>query len=43
VEQVGKIRISIAGSLPTRRSEELGAAKAAEEVIELVDDKAHRR
>ena len=43
VEPAGKIRISIAGSLPTHRSEELGAAKAAEDEIEVVDDKAHRR
>ncbi len=32
----GKIRISVAGSLPTRRSEELGAAKGVEEEIEVV-------
>jgi beta-glucosidase len=33
---VGKIRISMAGSLPTRRSEELGAAKGVEGEIEVV-------
>ena len=33
---VGKIRISVAGSLPTRRSEELGAAKGVEEEMEVV-------
>jgi beta-glucosidase len=32
----GKIRISVAGSLPTRRSEELGAAKGVEGEMELV-------
>jgi beta-glucosidase len=32
----GKIRISVAGSLPTRRSEELGAAKGVETEIEVV-------
>jgi beta-glucosidase len=31
----GKIRISVAGSLPTRRSEELGAAKGVEAEIEV--------
>jgi beta-glucosidase len=31
----GKIRLSIAGSLPTRRSEELGAAKGVEAEIEV--------
>jgi len=32
----GKIRISVAGSLPTRRSEDLGAAKGVEGEIEVV-------
>jgi beta-glucosidase len=32
----GKIRISMGGSLPTRRSEELGAAKGVEGEIEVV-------
>lgn len=32
----GKVRISVAGSLPTHRSEELGAAKGVEGEIELV-------
>jgi beta-glucosidase len=32
----GKIRISVAGSLPTRRSEELGAAKGVEGEIEVI-------
>jgi beta-glucosidase len=32
----GKIRISVAGSLPTRRSEELGAAKGVEGEMEIV-------
>jgi beta-glucosidase len=32
----GKIRISVAGSLPTRRSEDLGAAKGVEGEIEIV-------
>jgi beta-glucosidase len=32
----GKIRISVAGSLPTHRSEELGAAKGVETEIEVV-------
>lgn len=35
VVPAGKIRISVAGSLPTRRSEELGASKAAEAEIEV--------
>ena len=33
---VGKIRISVAGSLPTRRSEDLGAAKGVEGEMEVV-------
>jgi beta-glucosidase len=36
VEPPGKIRISVAGSLPTRRSEELGAAKGVEAEIEVM-------
>jgi beta-glucosidase len=36
VEPAGKIRISVAGSLPTRRSEELGAAKGVEAEIEVM-------
>jgi beta-glucosidase len=36
VEQVGKIRINVAGALPTHRSEQLGAAKPAETGIEVV-------
>ena len=42
-EPAGKIRISVAGSLPTARSVELGAAKAVEAEVEVVDDKARRR
>ena len=33
VEAAGKVKISIAGSLPSKRSEELGAAKDAEATI----------
>jgi beta-glucosidase len=36
VVPVGKIRISVAGSLPTPRSEELGAAKAVTTEVEVV-------
>jgi beta-glucosidase len=36
LEPAGKIRISIAGSLPTPRSVELGAAKAVETEVEVV-------
>jgi len=43
VEPAGMIRISVAGSLPGKRSEELGAAKAALSEIEVLDDKARRR
>jgi beta-glucosidase len=43
IEPVGKIKISVAGSLPTRRSEDLGAAKAVVAEIEVVDEKARRR
>jgi beta-glucosidase len=43
VQPAGKIRINVAGSLPTRRSEELGAAKGVEAEIEIVDEKARRR
>ena len=43
VELAGKIKISVAGSLPTRRSVELGAAKGVETEIEVVDSKARRR
>jgi beta-glucosidase len=32
----GKIRISVAGSLPTHRSEELGAARGVETELEIV-------
>jgi beta-glucosidase len=40
----GKIRISVAGSLPTKRSEELGAAKGVEtEIAVVADEKGHRR
>jgi beta-glucosidase len=42
-EPAGKIRISVAGSLPTPRSVELGAAKPVETEIEVVDSKGHRR
>jgi beta-glucosidase len=34
-QAAGKIRISVAGSLPTHRSEELGAAKAVETELEI--------
>ncbi len=43
VQPLGKIRISVAGSLPTPRSEELGAAKAVETEIEVVEAKGNRR
>ncbi|HLI93849.1 MAG TPA: glycoside hydrolase family 3 C-terminal domain-containing protein, partial [Puia sp.] len=36
VEPEGKIRISVGGSLPTHRSEELGAARPVEGEIEIV-------
>ena len=43
VEPAGKIRVSVAGSLPTARSVELGAAKWVETEIEVADEKGHRR
>jgi beta-glucosidase len=36
VVPAGKIRISVAGSLPTHRSEELGAAKGVEREVEIL-------
>ena len=42
VQLPGKIRISIAGSLPSKRSEELGAARAVTTEIEIVGDKARQ-
>ena len=36
VVPVGKVRVSVGGSLPTHRSEELGAAKPAEAEIEVL-------
>jgi beta-glucosidase len=36
VVPAGKIRISVAGSLPTHRSEELGAAKGVETEVEIL-------
>jgi beta-glucosidase len=35
VQQTGKVKISIAGSLPGKRSEDLGAAKASEAVLTI--------
>ncbi len=43
VQLPGKIRISIAGSLPSKRSEQLGAAKPVTTEIEIADEKGRRR